>query len=69
MLQHEIDSDNAILTLTASEALSALDFKQLTDAVDEHNAKHKPLQALLIVTEHFPDWDSFGALFQHLKFI
>ena len=23
----------------------------------------------MILTEHFPGWDSFGALFQHLKFI
>jgi hypothetical protein len=69
MLHHEIDTENGILTLTPSGELSAMDFKQLTDAIDEYNSEHEPLQALMILTEHFPGWDSFGALFQHLKFI
>jgi hypothetical protein len=69
MLHHEIDIENGILTLTPSGELSAMDFKQLTDVIDEYNSEHEPLQALMILTEHFPGWDSFGALFQHLKFI
>ena len=69
MLHHEIDSENGILTVTPSGELSAMDFKQLTDVVDDYNSLHKPLRALMILTEHFPGWDSFGALFQHLKFI
>jgi hypothetical protein len=69
MLHHEIDSEYGILTVTPSGELSASDFKQLTDDVDKYNACSEPLQALMILTEHFPGWDSFGALFQHLKFI
>jgi hypothetical protein len=69
MLHHEIDSGNGILTVTPSGELSATDFKQLTDVIDDYNSLHEPLQALMILTEHFPGWDSFGALFQHLKFI
>jgi hypothetical protein len=69
MLHHEIDTEPGILTLTPSGELSAMDFKQLTDIVDEYSAQHEPLRALLIQTEYFPGWDSFGALFQHLKFI
>ena len=69
MLHHEIDTENGIFTLTPSGELSASDFKQITDVIDEYNAQHEPLQALMILTEHFPGWDSFGALFQHLKFI
>jgi hypothetical protein len=69
MLHHEIDPVTNILTLTPSGELSATDFKQLTDVVDEYNLMSGPLQGLMILTEHFPGWDSFGALFQHLKFI
>jgi hypothetical protein len=69
MLHHDIDSENSILTVTPAGELSASDFKQLTDVIDSYNAQHEPLQALMILTEHFPGWDSFGALFQHLKFI
>ena len=69
MLHHEIDTENGVLTVTPSGELSAMDFKLLTDAVDEYNARHEPLQSMMILTEHFPGWDSFGAMFQHLKFI
>lgn len=69
MLHHEIDPATNILTLTPSGELTAADFKQLTDAVDEYNSHQGPLQGLMILTEHFPGWDGFGALFQHLKFV
>ena len=69
MLRHEIDPDTNILTVTPSGELTAADFRQLTDVVDEYIARNGPLPALMILTEHFPGWDSFGALFQHLKFI
>ncbi|CAA0078708.1 Uncharacterised protein [Halioglobus japonicus] len=69
MLKHEIDTENGILTVTPSGELSAMDFKRLTDTVDEYNATHEPLDSLMILSEHFPGWDSFGALFQHLKFV
>lgn len=69
MLQHEIDSENGILTVTPTGELAAADFKQLTDVIDSYNAQHEPIRFLMILTEHFPGWDSFGALFQHLKFI
>lgn len=69
MLLHEIDTANRILTITPDGELSATDFKQLTDVIDEYNSENEPLQTLMILTEHFPGWDSFGTLFQHLKFI
>ncbi|MDE0949851.1 MAG: STAS/SEC14 domain-containing protein [Halioglobus sp.] len=69
MLHHKIDLDTNILTLTPDGELSAADFKQLTDVVDAYNQSSGPLRGLMILTEHFPGWDSFGALFQHLKFV
>jgi hypothetical protein len=69
MLQHQIDADDGIITVIPSRELTADDFRKLTDVVDEYNSRHQPLQALMILTEHFPGWDSFGALFQHMKFI
>ena len=69
MLDHTIDADYAILTVTPHGELAAADFKKLTDVIDDYNARHAPLQAVMILTEHFPGWDSFGALFEHLKFV
>ena len=69
MLDHKIDNDFGILTVIPSGELAATDFKQLTDVIDDYNSRHEPLQAVMILTEHFPSWESFGALFQHLKFI
>lgn len=69
MLHHEIDTENGILIVTPTGELSAMDFKQLTDVVDDYNASHVPLHSLMILAEQFPGWDSFGALFQHLKFV
>ena len=69
MLHHEIDAENSILTVTPAGELTAADFKQLTDVVDEYNGSHAPLRGLMILTEQFPGWENFGALFQHLKFV
>ena len=69
MLHHEIDTEQGILTVTPSGELSATDFKQLTDVIDEYNSGNEPMRSVMILAEHFPGWDSFGALFQHLKFI
>jgi len=46
-----------------------MDFKKVTDVVDEYSSQQGSIQGLMILTEHFPGWDDFGALFQHLKFI
>ena len=58
-----------IVCINGIGELKATDFKQLTDAIDTYNAEHEPLKALMILTEHFPGWDSFGAFFQHLKLV
>lgn len=69
MLQHEIDSSVGVITVTPSGELAAEDFRALTDVIDEYSATEGPLRRVLIQAEDFPGWDSFGALFQHLKFI
>lgn len=69
MLHHEIDPVTHILTVTPIGRLTAMDFKQLTDVVDEYSSQQRSIQGLMILTEHFPGWDDFGALFQHLKLI
>jgi len=69
VLHHEIDPVTHILTVTPVGRLTATDFKKLTDVVDEYSSQQGSIQGLMILTEHFPGWDDFGALFQHLKFI
>ena len=69
MLHHDINPRTNVLTLSPSGELTAADFKQLTDVVDEYNARNGPLTGLMILAEDFPGWDRFATLFQHLKFI
>jgi hypothetical protein len=69
VFHHEINPQTNILTLTPSGELTAADFKQLTDVVDDYNARECPLRGLMILSEDFPGWDRFATLFQHLKFI
>lgn len=69
MLHREFDPEHNLVILTPEGELCADDFKRLTDWVDQQTAAHGPISGLMILAEHFPGWDSFGALFQHLKFI
>lgn len=68
MLDFNIDNKNQLLTVTPSGELSVEDFKHLGAAIDSYNAGQGPLRALLIITEHFPGWDSFAAMLQHFQF-
>jgi hypothetical protein len=68
MLDFNIDSKSHLLTVTPSDELSVEDFKRLSAAIDSYNSDQGPLRSLLIITEHFPGWDSFAAMLQHFQF-
>jgi hypothetical protein len=69
MMTHELLEDDAILIVSPLEALESQDFDDLARAVDPYIEEHGPLSGLVIETQRFPAWDSFGSLISHLRFV
>jgi len=69
MLKFELLRDRGILIVTPNGPLEKADFERLANEVDPFIASKGKLTGLLIYTESFPGWDSFGALVSHLKFV
>lgn len=69
MIEHTLDTANAILHLRPKSALEQADFEQLARAVDPYIAGTGDLAGLIIEAPHFPGWSSFGAMAAHLRFV
>jgi hypothetical protein len=69
MIEHHLDTENAILYVHPLDALQQGDFARLARAVDPFIALHGALNGLLVETPHFPGWESFGAMISHLRFV
>ena len=69
MLKFELLRDRGVLIVTPNGPLEKADFERLAKEVDPFIASKGKLTGLLIYTESFPGWDSFGALVSHLKFV
>lgn len=68
MLRVTTDEPARIVVLEPESALSEADFTAAASKIDpliETNS----LNGIVIYTEEFPGWDSFGALVSHLKFV
>ena len=69
MINFELLRDQSILIVAPSGPLEQADFEQLAKEVDPFIASKGKLVGLMIYTETFPGWESFGALVSHLKFV
>ncbi|WP_457668229.1 STAS/SEC14 domain-containing protein [Thiolapillus sp.] len=69
MLKTELDEKSAIAVLQPQGPLSKADFEAAANRIDPYLEKHGKLRGLIIYTEDFPGWNSFGAALSHLKFI
>jgi len=69
MIDYHLDTATSILTLRPESALEKNDFLEVAQALDPQIAAHGDLAGLIIAAPHFPGWDSFGALVNHLRFI
>jgi hypothetical protein len=61
--------DRSILIVSPSGPLEKADFEHLAKEVGPLIASKGKLVGLMIYTETFPGWESFGALVSHLKFV
>ena len=69
MIEHTLDTANAILYVRPTSALEKEDFAQLAKAVDPFIERSGALAGLIIEAPGFPGWDSLGALAAHLRFV
>ena len=69
MLSVKIDEANLVAVLQPEGPLSESDFQSAAKAIDPLIEKFGHLNGVIIYTESFPGWDSFGALVSHLRFI
>ena len=69
MIHVELLADKGILVIAPQGALAAEDFRKVASIADPYIAEKGGLTGLLIKAEHFPGWDSFGALVEHMKFV
>jgi hypothetical protein len=69
MLSVDLDEENGIATLEPGSVLTKSDFKSVATVLDPYIEKTGRLNGLVIHTKSFPGWDSFAALFTHLRFV
>jgi len=69
MIEHTLDTANAILHIQPKSSLKQADFEQLAQAVDPYIAGTGDLAGLIIETPGIPGWASFGAMAAHLRFV
>ncbi|MDF7799686.1 STAS/SEC14 domain-containing protein [Pontiellaceae bacterium B1224] len=69
MLNVTLDKENGIALLEPHGALDRSDFENAVGLIDPYIEEAGKLNGLIIYTEKFPGWDSFGALVSHLKMI
>ena len=69
MIEHSLDTTDAILYLHPRAALEASDFSELSQVVDPWILEHGGLKGLVIEAPAFPGWDTFGAMVAHFRFV
>ena len=69
MLEYSILKPEGILLLTPTGPLHKEDFAGLGALVDGYLANHTNLHGVLVHTESFPGWDSFGSFTAHFRFL
>lgn len=69
MIEHQLDSQHAILTVRPHAALEEADFAQLAATADPFIAQHGGLAGLIIEAPQFYGWDGLGAMAAHFRFV
>lgn len=69
MLDVKLDEETGIAILTPDAPLSEADFDYAARRIDDHIERVGHLEGLAITTRHFPGWESFGGMVNHLRFI
>ena len=69
MIEHSLDTTNAILYVRPKSALNQGDFEQLAKTIDPYIEERGDLAGLIIEVAAFPGWESLGATAAHFRFV
>jgi len=69
MLSIELDNETGIAIVKPEGALAEKDFDAIAAVIDPYLDKHEELAGLIISTQVFPGWKTFGSFVQHFKFV
>ena len=69
MLNIELDKESGIAILRPESALSEDDFLKAAAVIDPVIEEAGKINGLVICTESFPGWDTFGGMMEHFRFV
>lgn len=69
MIHVELDVETGIAVCKPEGELSKNDFDGVARVIDQYLDTHNELNGLIIHTEAFPGWESFGAMVKHFQFV
>ena len=69
MIDHTLDTANAILYVRPESSLEENDFIQLAKTIDPYIEKTGDIAGLIIQTPTFPGWKNFSAMVTHFRFV
>ena len=69
MIEHSLDMKDGVLHLYPRDALDVEDFAELSQVVDPYILEHGGLNGMIIETDAFPGWETFGAMAAHFRFV
>jgi hypothetical protein len=69
MIDHSLDMKDGVLHLYPRDALDAEDFAELSQVVDPYIVEHGGLNGVIVESDAFPGWDTFGAMAAHFRFV
>lgn len=68
-LSFDLLEDKGVLIMEPHGELEVGDFERVSAEVDPYLDRAGSLRGVMIVAEHFPGWDDFGALTTHIRFV
>ena len=69
MVKVELDKEAGLAIVKPEGALAQENFDTIAAIIDPYLEEHGKLNGLIIYTQTFPGWESFGAVLRHFKFV
>lgn len=69
MIDVELFRDEGVVTVFPTGPLSRADFTELAGLVDPYLEQRGQLRGVMIIAQHFPGWDDFASLLDHVRFV
>lgn len=68
-LSFELKREEGVLVIRPLGEIVASDFHRIAEEVDPYLEQTGVLRGVMVIADHFPGWDDFGAFTSHMRFI